>query len=63
MISGRPLQAEGCGGAMGPRSGPGSKGSKGSKGSEGVVSPDGDEYEDSVTGFTFVTPVIHADGP
>ena len=48
---------------MGPRSGPGSEGSKGSKGSEGVVLPDGNEYEDSVTGFTLVTPVVHADEP
>ena len=25
--------------------------------------PDGNEYEDSVTGFTLVTPVVHADEP
>ena len=25
--------------------------------------PDGNEYEDSVTGFTFVTPVVHAGEP
>jgi hypothetical protein len=43
---------------------PGSEGSKGSKGSEGKVSPlCGDEYEVSVTGFTFVSPLVHADEP
>jgi hypothetical protein len=31
----------------------------GSKGSEGNVSPDGDEYEVSVTGFTFVSLLLH----
>ena len=28
-----------------------------------MVLPDGNEYEDSVTGFTFVTLMIHADEP
>ena len=41
---------------------PGSKGSEGSEGSEGKVSPGGDEYKDSVTGFTFVSPLVHDGG-
>ena len=40
----------------------GPEGSKGSEGSKGKVSPlCGDEYEVSVTGFTFVAPVVHAE--
>ena len=39
------LWAEGCGIAMGPRSGPGSEGSKGSEGSEGGgIALSGDEF-------------------
>ena len=39
------LWPEGCGIAMGPRSGPGSEGSKGSKGSEGGgIALSGDEF-------------------
>ena len=46
----------------------GSEGSEGSArfqqaGSKGVVSPDGDEYEVSVTGFPLVSPVLHNGEP
>ena len=49
--------------AIGAASRQSSEGSEGSKGSEGVVSPDGDEYEVSVTGFPLVSPVLHNGEP
>ena len=45
--------------AMEPLRGSGSEGSKGSEGSEGGGIAFGDEYKDSVTGFTFLSPLLH----
>jgi hypothetical protein len=44
---------------MKPLRGSGSKGSEGSKGSKGDGIAFGDEYEVSVTGHAFVSPVVH----
>ena len=45
---------------MKPLRGSGSEGSEGSKGSKGDGIAFGDEYEVSVTGHAFVSPVVHA---
>ena len=39
----------------------GEEGSKGSEGSEGGGIAFGDEYKDSVMGFTFLSPLLHGE--